>query len=128
MRTRSQQDAQAIYLQVSRVPQNLGKQYGALCHRFPVLVLRSGLAQAIGFLRAKAKANNGLGESAHGLLLAHLAGHLGQNAEAQAFQERVNTASLDEYRRLTRAALAAAVWYKRYAESVLGVDATATEE
>lgn len=125
MRTRSQRDAQAIYRQIERIqnkPEKLRKQYGALCHRFPMLVLRSGLSQALGFLCAKA--DNDFTDSAHGLLLRHLADHLGDNAEPQVFQRTVNAADLNDYRRLTRAALAAAVWYKRYAESVLGVEAS----
>lgn len=97
------------------------KQYGALCHRFPILVLRCGLAQALGFLQAKA--TSGDSGNAHGLLLGHLAEQLHGQADGAAFQQQVQRAPLAEYRRLTREALALALWYKRYAESLLGVAA-----
>jgi CRISPR-associated protein Cmr5 len=126
MATRSQRHAQAIYRQVDQVSQmaeNLKKGYGSLCHRFPVMVLRSGLAQAVGFLHAKA-GGDGDRAAAYGLLLTHLASHLHNKADARIFQNHVHQASLAEYRRLTREALAASVWYKRYAQSLLGVDAS----
>jgi CRISPR-associated protein Cmr5 len=129
MKTRSQRLAAAIYAQVKDVKsrdEKVKNQYGALCHRFPIMVLRSGLAQTVGFLCAKAKGD--FAASAHGLLLAHLAEQLGGNVAPAKFQSDVNKAPLAEYRHLTRSALSAAVWYKRYAESVLGVDATAEEK
>lgn len=129
--TRSQNYAQAVYAQFKELgernlDEKMQKQYGALCHRFPILVLRCGLAQAVGFLSAKGKSDKNGNSSPHGLLLQHLANQLGAGADAQAFQIKVNQASLSDYRRLTREALALAVWYKRYAESLLGVDASET--
>ncbi|MFZ4701743.1 MAG: type III-B CRISPR module-associated protein Cmr5 [Candidatus Methylumidiphilus sp.] len=58
MMTRSQKHAQAIAGQVGEVQhmsRKIQKQYGSLCHRFPIMVLRTGLAQAVGFLAAKSK-------------------------------------------------------------------------
>ena len=67
------------------------------------------------------------GESAHwGLSLARrhaLMGVCGAGSDPGAFQETVNRASIADYRRMTRNALSAALWYKRYAQSVLDVDA-----
>jgi CRISPR-associated protein Cmr5 len=122
MMTRSQQYAKAIAEQVKDVKGKslkIQKQYGALCHRFPIMVLRNGLAQAVGFLAAKSK-----NTSAHGLLLGHIAAHLDSGANAASYQTHVNQADIAEYRHLTREALAAAVWYKRFAESLLNVDAS----
>ncbi|MCX7111680.1 MAG: type III-B CRISPR module-associated protein Cmr5 [Proteobacteria bacterium] len=120
MITRSQQHAQAIAGQVGEVQhmsRKIQKQYGSLCHRFPIMVLRNGLAQAVGFLAAKSK-----NSTPHGLLLSHLAAHLSSNANAASYQTDVNKADIAKYRRMTREALAAAVWYKRFAESLLNVD------
>lgn len=129
MMTRSQNHAQAVYAQFQKLgglDDKMQKQYGALCHRFPILVLRCGLAQALGFLSAKGKPDDKGHLPAHGLLLQHLANQLGAGADAQTFQVSVNQASLSDYRRLTREALAVAVWYKRYAESLWGVDVSET--
>lgn len=126
MHSRSQRHAQAVYRQIAplaNAEEALRKQYGALCHRFPILVLRCGLAQALGFLQAKAKPDEQGELPAHGLLLGHLAEQLHGQANGTAFQQQVNQAPLAEYRRLTREALAMAPWYKRYAESLLGVAA-----
>jgi len=128
MMTRSQKHAQGIAGQVKEVqarPRKIQKQYGSLCHRFPIMVLRNGLAQAVGFLAAKSQSD---GSTAHGLLLAHLAAHLSSNANAASYQIHVNQANIAAYRRMTREALAAAVWYKRFAESLLKVDASDSGE
>ena len=129
MITRSQRHAKAIAEQVKEVKERrnrkIEKQYGALCHRFPIMVLRNGLAQAVGFLAAKSTSD---GSTAHGLLLGHLASHLSSGANATSYQTHVNRADIPEYRRMTREALAAAVWYKRFAESLLNVDASDTGE
>ena len=122
MMTRSQQHAQGIAGQVKEVqarPRKIQKQYGSLCHRFPIMVLRNGLAQAVGYLAAKSK-----NTPAHGLLLGHIAAHLDSDANAASYQTHVNRADIAEYRHMTREALAAAVWYKRFAESLLNVDAS----
>lgn len=99
------------------------KRYGALCHKLPNLVLRSGLAQAVGFLSAKAGGN---ADSPEGTLLAHFANHVGGQTNTNQFLQNVNAAPLPDYMRLTRATLDAALWYKRYAQSLLGVDPTET--
>lgn len=124
MKTRSQTYASTVYAQVRQilgVPEDIQKQYGTLCHRFPVMVLRNGLAQTLGFLAAKAGVGN---DNAHAWLLNHLAQQL-LNPQANRAQllQSVHAANLQEYRLLTRKALAVAIWYKRYAESLLDVTA-----
>jgi CRISPR-associated protein Cmr5 len=124
MKTRSQTHAGTVYTQVRQilgVPEDIQKQYGTLCHRFPVMVLRNGLAQTLGFLAAKAGVGN---DNAHAWLLNHLAQQLlNPQANRTLLLERVHAANLQEYRLLTRKALAVAIWYKRYAESLLDVTA-----
>ena len=126
MRTRSQSNALEVYEQIKAIEgwqQDKRKQYGALCHRFPVMILNSGLAQAMGFLCAKAQGEDGP-ERAHTTLVNHLTQLLGGRAQqAISFQREIVALDLGEYQRLTRNALEAAVWYKRYAESILKVQA-----
>jgi CRISPR-associated protein Cmr5 len=127
MKTRSQYDAETAYARIREIttqPQDIQKQYGTLCHRFPVMVLRNGLAQTLGFLAAKAGGDQ---RNAHSLLLNHLARHL-VDKNAQYLGEFVHQADLSQYRLLTRRALAVAIWYKRYAESLLEVSASDTAD
>ena len=123
IQTRSQENAKRIYNQVeqiSRADERLKKEYGIWCQRLPILILRSGLSQATGFLWAKAEQNE---SKASGILLKHLAKHLNvPNAETPAdFHRHINRSELQEYQRLTRLTLEASLWYKRYAESLFDV-------
>ena len=143
MRTRSQQYSQQVFEQLSRLDfeaearrqaqpnaltdtqlndekAKLAKQYGSLCHKFPLMVLRSGLAQATAFVWVKSKNNE---NSPYGVFLRDLSrltnGSEGESASA--FQQRINALDLAQYQRTTRQILAASIWYKRFAESLLGV-------
>lgn len=128
MKTRAQQDAKLAYDQISQLPPEVnGKAYGGLCHHFPMLVLRSGLCQAVAFYTVKAKGTN------HALAfekyLEHMAMASGHgDVRYEDFQRGIHEMSLSQYRHVTRRILAAAIWYKRYAVSVLGVDSTGGEE
>lgn len=122
MPTQSQQYARTIYQQIHAIQgrnNDFCKDYGRLCNRFPSLVLHNGLAQTLGFLTAKAGGNV---RSAEGVFLGQLAEILHQPPNQ--LLDGVINAPLPDYRRLTRQALAAAIWYKRFAQSVLGIDAT----
>lgn len=122
MPTLSQQYASAVYAQIDAIhgyDADFCKDYGRLCNRFPSLVLHNGLAQTIGFVMAKA---GGDPQSTEAVFLNHLAEVLDQPINQ--LLNNVLNASLPDYRRLTRQALAAAIWYKRFAQSVLGVDPT----
>jgi CRISPR-associated protein Cmr5 len=122
MPTRSQKGAAAVFGQVREAAQ-LGDpariRYGGWCHRFPVLVLRAGLAQAAAFLEAKAA---GKGAAAEGdcRFRDHMKATLGAG---QDLSMRAHNANLVDYRYLTRRTLEVAIWYKRFAESVLDVGA-----
>ena len=122
MITRSQQHSQKVYEQLSQLQfdEVQQKKYGSLCHKFPLMVLRSGLAQAVAFVWVKGSQEE---DSPQGVFLKHIAELSSQAAgEAPAdFQQRINGLELTQYQRLTREILAASVWYKRFAESVLGV-------
>jgi CRISPR-associated protein Cmr5 len=123
MRTNSQQQAEAIYdLIIAIKGCENQKRYGALCHRFPLIIRENGLAAAFGFLAAKGKP-----DSPENLLLAHYATVMGSGSVDTLRQSSIS-ADLSEYRRMTRTALQAAEWFKRYAEAILKVDSTGAGE
>jgi len=120
MQTRSQQNSEFVYRQIKTLLDegNLiemqRKQYGALCHRFPIMVLRNGLIQTMAYLEAK-----GNTESAHLSLYMHLRDYLTESGQPVNLQR----CDLSKYQDYTRRILGAAIWYKRYAESILNVSA-----
>lgn len=126
MRTRNQEYAARIFEQVSQVPVEERDRYGSLAHGLPVLVRTAGLAQALAFVDAR-------GGSGGKRLLEHLAtvvlddvGAAGGKGEAPSGAELLRlsrNADLPEYMLLTRNVLMALTWYKRFADSVLGVKA-----
>lgn len=120
MRTRSQEYAAKIFEQVMQVGEDERKKYGSLAHRLPVLIRTAGLAQALAFVDAR---HRGAGER----LLEDIAAVV-QLEKKEKLLERSRKAELAEYMRLTHNVLAALVWYKRFAQSVLGVEAGADEE
>ena len=91
------------------------KQYGGMAHKLPVLVRQAGLIQAVTFVYTR-------GKKGHTALLEDLAQTVnGENAEA--FLAKCRTNELTDYMWLTRKTLAALEWYKRFAESVLEIQA-----
>lgn len=98
------------------------KAYGALAHKLPVLILQHGLAQATGFLLAKGKAEHLalLNDVAQILSKAAKSGFTdGSHMHKAIIQADTATTML-----LTRRALEACGWLKRYVQGVLKVDAT----
>jgi CRISPR-associated protein Cmr5 len=125
MRARSQKYAETIYGLVSTIQEldrPLQKRYGALCHRFPLVVRENGLVAALGFLAAKGDTS-----AAEQHLLTHFARVLGAQDPA-ILQCMAMRADLSGYKYLSLQALAAGEWFKRYAEGVLKVDATGEDQ
>lgn len=137
MRTRSQIYSEQVYRQIQQLKRAIddesekkekellkkqAKQYGSLCHNFPLMVLRSGLSQAVAFVWVKSKDDE---NNPHGKFLKHLAQLVGrpEAEKVSVFQQYINQAELVEYQQFTRKILAASIWYKRFAESMLGVKA-----
>lgn len=122
MQTRDRRYAAAIFAQVEQEignsPRSDQKKYGSMAHKLPVLIRTAGLAQALAFVEAR-------GETSHKKLLDHLAEVVGFRERA-ALIGRSRTAELAEYMHLTQRVLAALLWYKRFAQSVL--DVTADDE
>lgn len=117
MYTRDQKFAASAYKLVSAVSSPEDKQkYGSMAHKLPVLIRTAGLAQALAFVEAR-------GQEPHKLLLGHLAETVGQGTR-EALLARSRQAELSEYIRLTQDVIAALLWYKRFAQSVLGVEAS----
>ncbi|OBZ15727.1 type III-B CRISPR module-associated protein Cmr5 [Bacillus sp. FJAT-27264] len=91
------------------------ESYGQLCHRFPIMVQTNGLRLTIIFFQAKVK--NQLKQSkVFDQYLQHMQEVLGIDnwSKAVALQNA-------DYLHLTRKALKASVWFKRYAEALLNV-------
>lgn len=129
MKPRSHQVAQAAYKCVEiRKDHNFqeSKQYGALAHKLPVLILQNGLAQAAGVLLAKDK-------NEHRALLDDLAyvlritGESGCNDRDELHQTVIKADTLKTIQ-LTRRSIEASAWIKRYVQGVLKVDATGETE
>jgi CRISPR-associated protein Cmr5 len=122
MQTRSQQYAQAAFPAVQRHYQQPTKdlskeqkEYRTVAKKFPSLIHTCGLAQAIAFYQAKG----------HTDYLADLASVLSgaghpeiKSADELATCSRTN--QLNFYMRLSRDALTAAGWIKRYVEALAG--------
>ena len=117
MQTRDQKLAATIYTHVSELTPKSSdaKQYGAMAHKLPILIHTAGLAQALTFVEAR-----GVGKQK--LLLKHLAIILGDTT-AEKLLQRCYRAELGEYQMLTMRAVAALQWYKRFAQSILEVEA-----
>lgn len=118
MQTRNQKFAASIFEQVSRLKndESYRNRYGAMAHQLPVLVRTAGLAQALAFVQTRKK-------DEYNQLLTDLSATIGQ-PDASALIAKSRDAQLGEYLLLTRQILDALLWYKRFAQSVLGVDIT----
>lgn len=117
MQTLDQRYSASAYEQVLTIQDDKdAKKYGAMAHKLPILIHTAGLVQALEFVRSR-------GKPIQVQLLEHLAQTLGY-ADGNTLQKAVREASLSEYIRLSRQALAALLWYKRFAQSILHVEAT----
>lgn len=114
METRDQKYAKAAFPKVS-APKNtaIKKGYRTLALNFPVMVLQSGLAQAVGFLMAKANSQN-----EYAVYLNDLASIL-LHKDAKALHDDIINSPLANYQHLTRQTLEASAWLKRYSQSLL---------
>lgn len=90
-----------------------------MSYRLPVLIRTAGLAQALAFVDAHSDAGK--------KLLEHIAIVLKLKGK-EALLKFSREAELPKYMLLTREVLAALTWYKRFAQSVLGVESGAAGE
>ena len=114
--TREQKFAAAVFKRISEADK-LAKEdktkYGSMAHQLPVLIRTAGLAQALAFVDARR-------DSVLQRLLDDLAATLGRTSRADLIQIS-RDAPLADYMRLTQDALAALLWFKRFAQSVLEI-------
>ena len=124
MQTRDQRYAEDIFGQVSafkrQYPQRIKqREYGSMAHKLPVLIRTAGLAQALAFVATSKKAP-------HQQLLIDLAqtiaNETGDHQIATQLLHKSRVVPLGNYMKLTRDALSALLWYKRFAQSVLNVE------
>ncbi len=110
VQTRSQRLAQAAYRRIARHGKP-DKDYVSFAKKFPALIHTCGLAQAVAFALAKnEKYVDDLAE------VLEASGHPATtNGDALAKQSREN--DLSAYLRLSRDAINAASWLKRYVEA-----------
>lgn len=89
------------------------KEYATFAKKFPSLIHVCGLAQAVAFAQAKK-------ESKYLEDLASVLKATGQSGitTAEELAEKSRTVKVSEYLRLSRHALAAAGWLKRYVEAL----------
>ncbi|HWS83162.1 MAG TPA: type III-B CRISPR module-associated protein Cmr5 [Ktedonobacteraceae bacterium] len=118
MLTRDQKYASIVYDQVCKIRSEKQekqeyKKYGAMAHKLPILIYTAGLTQALEFLNAR-------DEEVLKRLLKDLAITVGQK-DADALLCHIRGLQLSGYMILTQQILAALLWYKRFAQSVLGV-------
>ena len=124
MQTRNQELATKVFRQVEKLQRDFRddekqqKKYGTMAHKLPVLIRTAGLAQGLGFVEAKAQ---GTGGAMNGQLLDDLTATLGLANRSELLRQS-REATLTNYLRLTQQTLAALLWYKRFAQSVLGVE------
>lgn len=87
-------------------------KYRTLALNLPTMILQAGLAQSIGFLMAKNEAH-------HQLILAHLAELLNYKGKEKELHQKILQSNVQEYQLLTRKAIEAAGWLKRYTQALL---------
>lgn len=123
MQTRTQKFALAAYPLVEKQfknqqEQNVDQQkfatkYRTLALTFPNMILQSGLSQATGFLLGK-------GKDEHIVYLNDLAHVMANGVKDGAdLHQRVIKSEVTEYQQLTRRALEASAWLKRYTQALL---------
>lgn len=118
--TREQRQADGVFKLVNTVKTQkdsaYARSYGSMAHKLPVLIRSAGLAQALAFVAARPDSQQPQKD-----LLGDLALVL-MYPDAQSLCVSSRQLPLGSYMRLTQEALAALLWFKRFAQSVLGVE------
>lgn len=113
-RTRTQHYAEVSLKKINEIKgKDISKEYKSRSDNFPVMVMQSGLAQAVGFMLAK-----GAKDVTYSQYLNDLSSVMGA-ADGKAFHTNIIQAPLPEYRRLTHETLNAAGWFKRFGQAYL---------
>lgn len=118
IQTHSQKMAQAAYLRI--VERNPSEAFVSFAREFPSLVHSCGLAQAVAFAKAKKEHHKQYLEDLAAVLSA--TGHT-DAASMDNLETATRENSVLAYVRLSRSALQAANWLKRYVEAMEGENA-----
>lgn len=124
IQTRSQKDmrlALELVSDLERADPEVKRIYGGLCHNFPVMVMQSGLCQAVAFSTDKAS-GKGNRAKAHEKLLEHVRTILEVNGDLLQHLQSESVPTLT-YMHHTRRVFDSWVYFKRFAVSVLKVKA-----
>lgn len=120
LQTREQRQADGVFKLVNNVKIQkdpaYAKSYGSMAHKLPVLIRTAGLAQALEFVAARPESQQPQKDLLGDLALVLMY----QKAEDLCAASR--KLPLGSYMRLTQEALAALLWFKRFAQSVLGIE------
>ncbi|MCI5144440.1 MAG: type III-B CRISPR module-associated protein Cmr5 [Candidatus Electrothrix sp. AR3] len=125
MQTRQQKDAVLALKHVKEVQkkvengehEELRKSYITATHRFPFLVRQNGLQQTLDFYAGKANTKEN-SDNAEAIFYRHICEVL-EPEKGKDPAEKLLEASLEEYMRSSRRCLEAALWYRRFAASLL---------
>ncbi|CAK8721614.1 hypothetical protein GMJAKD_10825 [Candidatus Electrothrix aarhusensis] len=134
MQTRQQKDSLQALSDVQKIQEKgdeFKKNYATAVHRFPFLIRQNGLQQTLAFYAGKAEAkkenDQNSSSTAEGQFLSHILKTLNLNDSGKdrvEILEKLAKAELESYMHATRRCLEVAIWYRRFVESVLKVDAT----
>ena len=125
MRTRDQEYAIDAYKHVQAIATKYSadeqsrRRYGSTAHKLPILIRSAGLAQALTFVETRGEGK----DNPYLNFLHDLEATVG--VEAGSLPQKAREAELEHYMYLTQQVLHTLLWYKRFAQSVLGVDASA---
>jgi CRISPR-associated protein Cmr5 len=115
MKTMEQEFAEKVYQTIkAREGKPDVRQYGSVAHKLPILIRTAGLAEGLAFAESRGKAP-----------INDLMDDLAQVVSGQSRGDLVSqsrTADMQDYIHLTRSTMLALKWFKRFAQSVLGVD------
>lgn len=124
MQTRSQRYATRVWDSLAHTQDSAGfekAKYGSMSHKLPILIRTCGLTQALAF--AATRKNKSQSE----YFLDDLASAVGLNSRHELL-EHSRTDILSDYMILTQHTLDALLWFKRFAQSELGILGTEDDE
>lgn len=109
MEIRTHKYAEAAFPLVEKMKKDpFEAKYRTLALNFPTMIMQSGLAQAIGFLMAK-------GKDEHKIIFQHIQTIL----KKPNLHDDILKSNIQQYQILTRQALDATAWLKRYTQALL---------
>jgi CRISPR-associated protein Cmr5 len=112
--TRQQKMAEEAFKRVSERGPGVPKEYRSFALSFPSLIQAAGLCQAVAFAQAKGEKNKDIKHVMDDVV----ATLTKSGSYAGKFEEDVRQKGVGEYLRLSRLALQAATWVKRYVEAL----------